>query len=351
LRRFSAPIVICLLVLLLPLVVMFAMGTGTVNISIVDIWRAIMGLFSSDSSSSTSNFSSSSQIHTILFDIRLPRILLALCLGVILAISGAVMQGLFRNPLADPSLIGVSGGASVGASIVIVMAGEWIQSGSALGLSAVAVGAFVGGFIATILVYRLATSEVGTSVTTMLLAGIAIGAIAGALNSLLSYFADNDMLRQISLWQMGNLSTANWSRVAMVAAVAALLGGLFPWDSRALNALLLGESEARHLGIDVQRVKRRLIVLTALGIGTSVAMAGMIGFVGLIVPHAIRLLIGPDHRWLLPGSALAGGLLLIIADSLARVVVAPTELPTGILTALLGAPFFVALLIQRRREI
>ena len=330
---------------MLPLVVIFALGTGTVNISIVDIWQAIMGLFSND------GFSSSSQIHTILFDIRLPRILLALCLGVILAISGAVMQGLFRNPLADPSLIGVSGGASVGASIVIVMAGEWIQSGSALGLSAVAVGAFVGGFIATILVYRLATSEVGTSVTTMLLAGIAIGAIAGALNSLLSYFADNDMLRQISLWQMGNLSTANWSRVAMVAAVAALLGGLFPWDSRALNALLLGESEARHLGIDVQRVKRRLIVLTALGIGTSVAMAGMIGFVGLIVPHAIRLLIGPDHRWLLPGSALAGGLLLIIADSLARVVVAPTELPTGILTALLGAPFFVALLIQRRREI
>tara|TARA_B110000240_G_scaffold176585_1_gene204596 strand:- start:1973 stop:3022 length:1050 start_codon:yes stop_codon:yes gene_type:complete len=349
LRRLSAPFVISLLALMLPLVVIFALGTGTVNISIADIWQATRGLFSNDSSSSS--FSSSSQIHTILFDIRLPRILLALCLGVILAISGAVMQGLFRNPLADPSLIGVSGGASVGASIVIVMAGEWIQSGSALGLSAVAVGAFVGGFIATILVYRLATSEVGTSVTTMLLAGIAIGAIAGALNSLLSYFADNDMLRQISLWQMGNLSTANWSRVAMVAAVAALLGGLFPWDSRALNALLLGESEARHLGIDVQRVKRRLIVLTALGIGTCVAMAGMIGFVGLIVPHAIRLLIGPDHRWLLPGSALAGGLLLIIADSLARVVVAPTELPTGILTALLGAPFFVALLIQRRREI
>ena len=329
---------------MLPLVVIFALGTGTVNISIVDIWQAIMGLFSND------GFSSNSQIHTILFDIRLPRILLALCLGVILAISGAVMQGLFRNPLADPSLIGVSGGASVGASIVIVMAGEWIQSGSALGLSAVAVGAFVGGFIATILVYRLATSEVGTSVTTMLLAGIAIGAIAGALNSLLSYFADNDMLRQISLWQMGNLSTANWSRVAMVAAVAALLVALFPRDSRALNALLLGESEARHLGIDVQRVKRRLIVLTALGIGTSVAMAGMIGFVGLVVPHAVRLLIGPDHRWLLPGSALAGAILLIIADSLARVVVAPTELPTGILTALLGAPFFIALLMQRRRE-
>ena len=295
--------------------------------------------------------SASSQASTILFDIRLPRVLLALCLGAILAISGAVMQGLFRNPLADPSLIGVSGGASVGASMVIVMAGGWVQSSAALGLSAVAMGAFTGGFIATILVYRLATSNIGTSVTTMLLAGIAIGAIAGALNSLLSYFADNDMLRQMSLWQMGNLSTANWSIVAIIAVVAVLLVGLFPRDSRALNALLLGESEARHLGIDVQRVKRRLIVLTALGIGTSVAMAGMIGFVGLVIPHAIRLLIGPDHRWLLPGSALAGAILLIVADSLARVVVAPTELPTGILTALLGAPFFVALLIQRRREI
>jgi iron complex transport system permease protein len=295
--------------------------------------------------------SASSQASTILFDIRLPRVLLALCLGAILAISGAVMQGLFRNPLADPSLIGVSGGASVGASMVIVMAGGWVQSSAALGLSAVAMGAFTGGFIATILVYRLATSNIGTSVTTMLLAGIAIGAIAGALNSLLSYFADNDMLRQMSLWQMGNLSTANWSRVAIIAVVAVLLVGLFPRDSRALNALLLGESEARHLGIDVQRVKRRLIVLTALGIGTSVAMAGMIGFVGLVIPHAIRLLIGPDHRWLLPGSALAGAILLIVADSLARVVVAPTELPTGILTALLGAPFFVALLIERRREI
>jgi iron complex transport system permease protein len=307
--------------------------------------RAIMALLPSGSASA------SSQASTILFDIRLPRVLLALCLGAILAISGAVMQGLFRNPLADPSLIGVSGGASVGASMVIVMAGGWVQSSAALGLSAVAMGAFTGGFIATILVYRLATSNIGTSVTTMLLAGIAIGAIAGALNSLLSYFADNDMLRQMSLWQMGNLSTANWSRVAIIAVVAVLLVGLFPRDSRALNALLLGESEARHLGIDVQRVKRRLIVLTALGIGTSVAMAGMIGFVGLVIPHAIRLLIGPDHRWLLPGSALAGAILLIVADSLARVVVAPTELPTGILTALLGAPFFVALLIQRRREI
>jgi iron complex transport system permease protein len=218
-------------------------------------------------------------------------------------------------------------------------------------LSLVAVGAFVGGFAATLLVYRLATSGIGTSVTTMLLAGIAIGALAGALNSLLSYFSDNDMLRQISLWQMGNLSGASWLKVSIMGAVAIFLMLLFPRESKALNALLLGESEARHLGIDVQRVKRRLIVLTALGVGVSVALAGLVGFVGLIMPHIVRLAIGPDHRWLVPGSALAGATLLVIADSLARIVVIPAELPTGILTALLGAPFFVALLLQQRKDV
>ena len=320
------------------------MTVGTVSISMAEAFSAAVArLFSSADSIG--------QTQVILFDIRLPRILLALLVGAILASTGAVMQGLFRNPLADPSLIGVSGGASVGASLMIVLAGGAVESGLLMGLSLVALGAFVGGFAATILVYRLATSGIGTSVTTMLLAGIAIGALAGALNSLLSYFADNDMLRQISLWQMGNLSAANWAKVWIMALVSLLLLVSFPRDSRALNALLLGESEARHLGIDVQRVKRRLIVLTALGVGVSVALAGMVGFVGLVIPHVIRLLIGPDHRWLIPGSAMAGAILLVVADSLARVVVLPAELPTGILTALLGAPFFIALLLQQRREV
>ena len=260
-------------------------------------------------------------------------------------------QGLFRNPLADPSLIGVSSGASVGASLMIVTAGGFIQGGALVGLSLVSVGAFVGGFTATLLVYRLATSGMRTSVTTMLLAGIAIGAFAGALNSLLSYFSDNDMLRQISLWQMGNLSGASWLKVTIMGLVAMLLMGLFPRDSKALNALLLGESEARHLGVNVQRVKRRLIVLTALGVGVSVAVAGLVGFVGLIMPHIVRLMIGPDHRWLIPASGLAGAILLVVADSLARIVVIPAELPTGIVTAILGAPFFVALLLQQRKDV
>jgi|TARA_B110000438_G_scaffold299513_1_gene349839 iron complex transport system permease protein len=339
LRHFSAGRLIGVLAMLLPVVALLSLTVGTVSISWVEALRAVVGS------------SSTTQIDTILFDIRLPRILLAIFVGAVLATTGAVMQGLFRNPLADPSLIGVSSGASVGASLMIVTAGGFIQGGALVGLSLVSIGAFVGGFTATLLVYRLATSGMGTSVTTMLLAGIAIGALAGALNSLLSYFSDNDMLRQISLWQMGNLSGASWLKVSIMGAVTILLMGLFPRDSRALNALLLGESEARHLGINVQWVKRRLIVLTALGVGVSVAVAGLVGFVGLIMPHIIRLMIGPDHRWLIPASGLAGAILLVVADSLARVVVIPAELPTGILTAILGAPFFVALLLQQRKDV
>jgi|TARA_B110000914_G_scaffold12658_1_gene9965 iron complex transport system permease protein len=339
LRHFSAGRLIGILLILLPVVALFSLTVGTVSISWLEALGAIFGN------------ASSAQIDTILFDIRLPRILLAIFVGAVLASTGAVMQGLFRNPLADPSLIGVSSGASVGASIMIVTAGGAIQGGALVGLSLVSIGAFVGGFLATLLVYRLATSGMGTSVTTMLLAGIAIGALAGALNSLLSYFSDNDMLRQISLWQMGNLSGASWLKVSIMGVVAVLLMSLFPRDSKALNALLLGESEARHLGINVQWVKRRLIALTALGVGVSVAVAGLVGFVGLIMPHIIRLMIGPDHRWLIPASGLAGAVLLVIADSLARVVVIPAELPTGILTAILGAPFFVILLLQQRKDV
>ena len=338
-RRFSARSLITTLTILLPVVTLVSLVTGTVNITISDALNALLGN------------ATNQQISTILLDIRLPRILMAIFVGAVLASTGAVMQGLFRNPLADPSLIGVSSGASVGASLMIVTAGGFIQSGALVGLSLVAVGAFVGGFTATLLVYRLATSGIGTSVTTMLLAGIAIAALAGALNSLLSYFSDNDMLRQISLWQMGNLSGASWLKVGIMGSVALLLLTLFPHESRALNALLLGESEARHLGIDVQRVKQRLILLTALGVGISVALAGLVGFVGLIIPHMVRLAIGPDHRWLVPASALAGATLLVIADSLARIVVIPAELPTGILTALLGAPFFVVLLLQQRKDV
>lgn len=285
------------------------------------------------------------RLSLIVQQLRLPRALLTALVGAVLAICGAAMQGLFRNPLADPSLIGVTAGASAGASVAIVFGGA--MSGLA-GLSVVSLGAFVGGSLAVLLVYRLATDASGTSVATMLLAGIAIGALAGSLSSLLEFYADNEMLRRISLWRMGGLDGADWPRVAVVAAVAALVFAVLPAQARALNALLLGESEARHLGFAVDGLKRRLILVTAAGVGVAVAVAGVIAFVGLVVPHVVRLLIGPDHRALLPASALAGALLLLVADTLARVVVAPTELPVGLLTALLGAPFFISLLRQRR---
>ncbi|KEZ76450.1 ABC transporter permease [Salinisphaera hydrothermalis C41B8] len=281
------------------------------------------------------------QTALIVNQIRLPRAILTALVGAILAISGAAMQGLFRNPLADPSLIGVTAGASAGASLAIVFGGA--LAGLA-GLSAIALAAFAGGAAAVLLVYTLATRASGTSVATMLLAGIAISALAGSLTSLLEFYASNDMLRRISLWQMGGLEGANWPRVALMGGIAVVVLAGLPRLATALNALLLGESEARHLGFAVDRTKTVLITLVALGVGVSVALAGAIAFVGLVVPHIVRLAIGPDHRALLPASALAGAVLLLAADTVARVAVAPTELPVGLLTALLGAPFFIVLL-------
>ena len=326
----------------LPPLVLLALMTGPVWISLENVARALTDQLSS--------VATGSQEGLILFSIRLPRVILAGLVGVCLAVCGTAMQGLFRNPLADPSLIGVSSGASAGASLMIVLGGgALLQSGQMAGLSVVALGAFAGGFVAVIMVYRLATTSTGTSVATMLLAGIAISALAGALNSLFTFMADDEMLRRISLWQMGSLDAANWPRVWIAGLAVAILMSLLPREGAALNAFLLGESEARHLGIAVDAVKRKLILLTAMAIGVSVAVAGTISFVGLIVPHIVRLLIGPDHRYLIPASAMAGAILLILADAAARVVVAPAELPAGILTALLGTPFFFSLLARNRR--
>jgi iron complex transport system permease protein len=285
------------------------------------------------------------QAALIIGQIRLPRVLLAALMGAILGMSGAAMQGLFRNPLADPSLIGVTAGASLGAALVIVLGGGLLQGYTAL--TAVSIGAFAGGAVAVVFVYRLATSSGGTSVATMLLAGIAITALAGAFGSLLEFYADNDMLRRISLWKMGGMDGANYPRLLLAAVVSVALLLALPRYASALNALLLGESEARHLGINVDSAKIALITWVAVGVGTSVALVGTIAFVGLVVPHMVRMLAGPDHRYLLPASALAGALLLVVADTLARVLVAPTELPVGVITAIIGVPFFISLLRNR----
>ncbi|MFQ2245667.1 FecCD family ABC transporter permease [Aeromonas enteropelogenes] len=288
----------------------------------------------------------------IVQEIRLPRTLLCIAVGGILGLCGAVMQGLFRNPLADPGIIGVSGGAALGAALAIVLLTPLNQQWQAtLGIGLLPLLAFLGGALTTTLVYLLGTREGGTSVTVMLLAGVAITALSGAVIGLLTYLANDQMLRDLSLWQMGTLAAGKPADVALALLTLATLIWLFLRDANPLNALLLGEGEARHLGVDVQALKRRLILLTAAGVGVAVAVSGMIGFVGLVVPHLVRLMAGPNHVRLLPLSALLGAALLLGADMLARTLLAPAELPVGIITALLGAPFFIWLLIKGRRAL
>lgn len=282
----------------------------------------------------------------VIWEIRLPRVLLSVLAGMALGVSGALVQGLFRNPLADPSLIGVSGGAAVGAALAIV-------AGGALGGQAVPwllpLFAFAGGGAVTALVYRLGVGPLGTSVATMLLAGVAINAMSSACISYLSTVADDARLRNLVFWLMGSFNAASWLKVAWVAPFTLLVLALIPLLWRGLNALLLGESEARHLGFSVERLRWQVILLTALTVGAVVAAVGVIGFVGLVVPHMVRLLLGPDHRWLLPCAAVLGGALLCAADLAARLLVQPQELAIGVLTALLGAPFFLFLIVRQRR--
>ncbi|GIU47510.1 FecCD family ABC transporter permease [Shewanella algidipiscicola] len=280
----------------------------------------------------------------VIDNVRLPRTLLALSVGAILAQCGAVMQGLFRNPLADPGIIGVSSGAALGAACCIVL----LPQG---GEYSVALCAFIGGLLTTLTVYRLASSPTGTSIVLLLLSGVAIAALAGAGIGLLTYMADDLALRDLTLWQMGSIAGAQWHYVLLSLLTLALLGWQFNRSTKALNALLLGEAEARHLGLDVDKLKVKLILLCAIGVGIAVAATGIIGFIGLVVPHLVRMMVGPDHKQLLPLSAMLGAALLALADIGARSMVAPSELPVGLVTALLGAPFFIILLLKQRSRL
>ena len=334
-RRRTKTVVASLL--LLPICFLIALSLGTSIIPVDEVIRSLTGMIVSE------------RTELIIHHIRLPRALLAALVGALLGISGATTQGLFRNPLADPSLIGVTAGAAAGAAVMIFFAADLSSFKGLGGISLVSTGAFIGGSLAVIGVYRLATNTQGTSVATMLLAGIAITAIAGGLTSLVEFFANNEMLRRISLWQMGGLDGASGQRVMVATIVFVFIMLILPRYSQALNAFLLGESEARHLGIAVQKTKIHIILLVAASVATAVSLAGSIAFVGLVVPHIIRLLIGPDHRFLLPVSAVGGAILMLLADTMARTIVAPIELPVGLVTALLGAPFFISLL-RRRHE-
>lgn len=288
----------------------------------------------------------------VLLSIRLPRLLAGALIGATLAVGGALMQGLFRNPLADPGLVGVSSGALLAAALTIVVGDALLaRHAVAAGFVALPPAAFVGGLATTLLLYTVATRRGQTSIATMLLAGIAVQAVAGAGIGVLQYLSDDRQLRDLTFWTMGSLGGATWSKLAIVAPVLLACLAVVPFLARGLNALLLGEAEALFMGLSVQRIKFATIAVVALGIGTAVSVGGLIGFVGIVVPHVLRLFVGSDHRALLPLSAAGGAVLLVGADTLARTVVAPAELPIGIVTAVIGAPFFLWLVASGKRSL
>lgn len=280
----------------------------------------------------------------IWLNIRLPRILLAVIVGMALATSGAVMQGLFRNPLADSGLLGISSGAGllVGLSVLFPTIFPPIMM-----LYGKMLAAFLGSLFICFLIY-LYSLHAECNLAKMVLLGVAINAIIGAVMGCLSYISDEAQLRQISLWSMGHLGKGSWELVLVATSliIPALLAILVL--SHQLNILQLGDEDAHYLGINVIRIKQYLLVFSAILIGTSVAVSGIIAFVGLVVPHMIRLRIGANHSVLLPASALAGGCLLLSADTLARTVVAPTEIPVGLLTSLIGGPYFLWLILRHK---
>ncbi len=329
------------LALLCVLAIWLSLALGPVSLPLLDTLKAALRLMGVPIDAQGLE-----QAELILGQIRLPRTLLGLAVGGVLALSGVAMQGLFRNPLADPGLVGVSSGAALGAAIAIVGGTFFGGLPDMFGPYLLSLCAFLGGLGVTALVYRLGRRNGQTNVATMLLAGIALTALASSAVGLFTYLADDATLRTLTFWNLGSLNGASYSRLWPLLLVSA---GVALWLPRkALNALLLGESEASHLGIDVERLKRELVFCTALGVGAAVAAAGMIGFVGLVVPHLVRLLAGPDHRVLLPASVLAGASLLLFADLVARLALAPAELPIGIVTAFIGAPFFLYLLLRGR---
>jgi len=308
--------------------VLVASTQGAYPIAVADLWSWAFG------------HANDEVAQTIWLDIRMPRVLLGLVTGAVLGMTGAVMQALFRNPLAEPGLVGLSAGASLGAVLAIVLTGGgflWIGG-----------FAFLGGFAATCLAYLLGTRS--QTPAGLLLAGIAINAVGFSAMGVLIVHANDAELRDLTFWNMGSLAAANWQMLAWLIPWSGLAVAILWRQWRALNALLLGERETFHLGFDIRRLRWHLILLIALAVGPTVAVTGGIGFVGLVLPHLVRLWLGADHRWVLPASALGGALALTLADWLSRVVISPAELPIGIVTSLIGGPFFIWLLLRGARR-
>lgn len=316
------------LFMLLVVLAFSAANTGAMSLTLPALWR--------------SGFDGS--LWQIWFTIRLPRVLLAVIVGGALALSGCVMQGLFRNPLADPGLLGISSGAALAVAISIVLS---LSLPGVLMLYLPLLAAFLGSLAVTLVIFLLSRQGL-TGLSRLLLVGIAINALCGAAVGVLSWLSTDQQLRQLSLWGMGSLGQAQWPTVLVCASVVVPCMVLVQRLAIRLNLLHLGEEEAHYLGVDVARTQRYLLVLSAFLVASAVAVSGVIGFIGLVVPHLMRFWLGGDHRWLLPSSLMSGAILLLLADTLARTLVAPAEMPVGLLTSLIGGPWFLWLILRRR---
>lgn len=322
---------------MLIVILIFAVAYGAVSISVQQMADAVYHRFSG---------SAPGNIYEAVFlQIRLPRVLLCAITGAVLSASGVLMQGLFRNPIVEPGLIGTSAGAAFGASLVFVLAsGLGAEIKSLIGPLLVPLAAFAGGLLATYLVYYFSKGVQRVAITSLLLVGIAINAVGLSGTGFMSFIARDPQARSITFWNLGTFSGATWTQVYITGAVAGLVFMYALRYSKQLNALLLGEEEAGYLGVDVSKLTRRLLFLNTAMVSVATAFVGVISFMGLIVPHVLRLIMGSDNKKILPASMLLGAILLTLADMAARLLLAPAEIPIGIITALVGAPIFIILL-------
>ncbi|MCU0309646.1 MAG: iron ABC transporter permease [Acidimicrobiales bacterium] len=332
-----APVLIGVLVVALVVLIVLAGAIGAYAIPPLDVVVSVL-----ERTGVSIGTAPTGTAESVLWEIRFPRVALAVVVGAALGCAGAAMQGTFANPLAEPGVVGVSAGAALGAVAAIVV------GFTLLGLWSLSVAAFLGGLVTVVAVYLAARSEGRTEVVTLILTGVAVNALAGAVIGLLMYVSTDAELRSITFWQLGSVAQATWPKVAAVAPLAVVGIVMAVGHARGLDLLALGERPARHLGVDVERLRVRMMVIVAVLTAAAVAVSGIVLFVGLVVPHLVRMLAGPGHRALLVASALGGSVVVVAADLVARTVVAPAEIPLGVLTALLGTPFFFWLLRRTR---
>lgn len=338
------PLYLLLSILLLIVLAAVSLYMGVYTFEKESFTALLKGVISNDNNISDSD-------RFVMMDLRLPRISMAILIGSALAVSGTCLQGMFKNPLATPDLIGITSGASLFAAITIVL-GSAIKPylPEVVQFSLLSIMAFVGALLTMILVYRISTSNGKTNVIVMLLSGVAITALGFAITGFLIYISKEEQLRDLTFWNLGSLAGATWTKNAILLVIIAISYLFLINKGKALNAMMLGERDAQHLGIPVERIKKQIVLLTALMVGTSVAFAGTIGFVGLIVPYILRLIFKSNYHIILPMSAVLGSVLLLTADTISRTIAAPSEVPIGILTAFMGAPIFIVILIRNRKS-